>query len=83
MMRIASIVLAGISVLWFPWGITILCMCLVAGYEPLAAVGVGLFADTLYYTHGAYPFPLMTLVGVVAAVAAVLVRKFFEARIIA
>ncbi|MEJ0053329.1 MAG: hypothetical protein WDN10_01185 [bacterium] len=83
MMRAASIAFAFIAALWFPWPLAILGMCLAAAYEPLAALAVGLFADALYFTHGAYPFPLMTLVGAGAALGAVLVRKFFETRIIA
>ena len=82
MIRAVSIIAALISLFWLPWPLTIVLLILVSAYEPLAAAGLGLFADVLYFAHGVYGFPYMTVLGVCIALIAFFVRKFVEARII-
>lgn len=80
-MRYISTILALLVPFWLPWPLVLLVLCGVAVYEPLAAVAGGVLADALYFTHGAYSFPFMSLCSVFIAVGALLVRKFLETRI--
>jgi len=82
MIRILSIIFAALSLFWFPWPLTIALIILAAAYEPIAATGLGILADVLYFAHGSYAFPYMTLIGLIITIAAIFVRKFVEARII-
>jgi hypothetical protein len=82
MIRVVIIIVACISLFWLPWPLSIVLLVLAAVYDPLAATGLGLLADVLYFAHGVYGFPYMTVLGIVIACIALFVRKFAEARII-
>lgn len=81
-MRYLSTLLALLAPFWLSWPLVVLLLCVAAVYEPLAAVAGGILADTLYFTHGVYSFPFMSIGSMCIAVAALFVRKFLKTRII-
>lgn len=68
-------ILSLVSLVLFPWPMTVLLALLTAGVEPLAPLGIGLLADTLYYAPHVGRWPLFTLGGVVATAIAVWVQS--------
>lgn len=79
MMRGILTVASFVSVLYFPWPMTVLLALVSATVEPLLPLVVGLFADTLYYVPSAHTVPLATLVGAVVTVIAFFVRSRLRA----
>jgi hypothetical protein len=75
MMRTLLIPLSFVSAIFLPWPVTALLALLAASTEPLVPLAIGLFADVLYYTPLASAWPLFTLLGAVATVAALFVRS--------
>jgi hypothetical protein len=71
-----------ISVVLFPWPLTVLFALVSACFEPLVPLAVGLFADTLYYLPREGVLPLFTLFGAGATVVAIFVRSRLSAGII-
>ena len=71
-----------ISVVFFPWPLSVLLALVASGVEPLVPLAVGIFADTLYYTPQAGGVPLFTLYGAVATVLALFVRSQLKTSII-
>ena len=82
MMRGVLTVLAFVSVVAFPWPLSVLLALLAAGFEPLVPLAVGLFADTLYYAPSAEAIPVFTLGGAVVTILALLVRSQLRTGII-
>ncbi len=68
-----------ISVILFPWPLTVLLALITSLYEPLVPLAVGLFADTLFYVPQAGRFPICTLLGFLTSVMAVFVRRQLRA----
>lgn len=62
-----------VSVIFFPWPLSVLLALTASITEPLVPLAAGLFADTLYYTP-ASGSPLFTLLGALATVIAFFVR---------
>ena len=82
MIRAVVISAAFLAVLPFPWPLALVLAAVAAFFSPLSALALGLFADTLYYAPGAYPFPLASLVGALLALLGFFVRKFAATSII-
>ena len=81
-MPYVRVAIALLAPLWFPWQLVLLVLLVIAQFEPIAAVAGGILADTLYFTHGAYPFPYMSFCALAIAGGTIFVRKFLEARIL-
>lgn len=64
-----------VSVVLFPWPLTVLLALASALLEPLVPLAAGLFADTLYYTPQTGILPLFTLYGAAFSAAAFFVRS--------
>ena len=71
-----------ISTIFFPWFLTILFVLTLAFVEPLGAIAVGLFADTLYYSPSLAIVPLYTLASLILCLVAMFVRSRLRAGII-
>ncbi len=71
-----------ISLIFFPWPFTAMLALIAAGFEPLAPLAAGIFADVLYYSSYAQAWPRYTLYGAVATLAAYLVRRQLSKSII-
>ncbi len=66
----------------FPWWVTGILVVLLAPFEPLVPVAVGMLFDALYYAPGAHAFPVFSLYGLVLTVLAYFVRERVRASII-
>jgi len=73
------VLLAFISVIFFPWPLTALLVLASSLSIPLLPLAAGLFADTLYYTPHATALPFATILGAVATGAAFFVRSRLRA----
>ncbi len=62
------------SLVLFPWPLTVALALAAAVVEPLVPLGIGILADTLYYSSQSYPVPLYTLLGAVVSGIAYFVR---------
>lgn len=71
-----------ISVLLFPWPLSVLLAVAASFFEPLVPLAAGLFADTLYYAPHAGTPPIFTLYGLGLSIIAILVRSRLSAGII-
>ncbi|MDP2651537.1 MAG: hypothetical protein Q8O94_00160 [bacterium] len=81
MIRGLLILIAFISVIFFPWPFAAALTFVSSFYIPLLPLAVGLFADTLYYTpNGA--LPLFTIYGALITGIALFVRSRLKASII-
>lgn len=81
MIKNGAIVAAFFSVILFPWPLTAGLALLLAPFEPLVPLAIGIFADTLYYSHQGSLLPMATLSGAVVTVVAFFVRSRLKARI--
>lgn len=81
MIRGVVIALPILSLLFFPAPVAGILALLAAFYTPWAPLAVGVVADALYYTHGVGLWPIYSLVGAFATLAAILVRRFVETSI--
>jgi hypothetical protein len=79
MIRLALLIISFVSVFAFPWQFTLILLFPLAWYEPLAAIAIGILADTLYYTHGA-GIPLMTLTGIITCALSLFSRRYLHGR---
>jgi hypothetical protein len=75
MMRGSLTVLAFISVILFPWPLTVLLALAASVYVPLVPLAAGLFYDTLYYAPQAGLLPLFTIFGALVSAIAIFVRS--------
>jgi len=82
MMRGALTLLTGISVLAFPWPLTVLLALTTAFFEPLVPLAAGIFADTLYFAPEAASLPLFTLGGALVTALTYFVRTRLNTSII-
>ena len=64
-----------LSVIFFPWSLTLLLAVVTALFEPLVPLAAGIFADTLYYSPHAGLVPFWTLCGAGATVLSLFVRS--------
>lgn len=81
MIRAAFLLAACLAPFFFPLPLT-LALALFAGLLfPLAPLATGLILDALYFAPGAYALPLYTVLGVIAALAVFLVRRFVKTSI--
>lgn len=64
-----------ISIVLFPWPLSVLLTLFSACLEPLVPLAAGLFADTLYYVPHEGIWPLYTLLGAGTTIAAFFVRS--------
>lgn len=83
MMRIVLAAAAFLSPFFFPFPATLVLAALASLYLPPIALLVGILTDLLYYTPGAATWPIATILGLFISLAALLVRRFLKARIIA
>jgi len=70
-----------ISLLFFPFSLTVILTLLAAYATPLMPLAIGVLADTLYFSRGVASVPFYTLVGFATTVVALLVRRFIETSI--
>lgn len=70
-----------VSVVLFPWPLTVLVAVAAALYVPLLPLSIGIFSDTLYYTPAA-GLPLFTLGGMALTLLAFFVRNRLNTGII-
>ncbi len=82
MIHLFAILLPLVSLVFFPWPLTILLTLLSAVYEPLMPLSIGLLADMLYYTGGAGQLPMAAVGGLVGSIAAFFVRSRMRTGII-
>lgn len=68
-----------ISVLFFPWPLSVLLALGIGAYEPLVPLAAGIFADTLYYSPGS-GWPIFSLAGLAATVLISIFRSRYEMR---
>jgi hypothetical protein len=78
MMRGVGTLLSFVSVMFFPWPLTLLISLVVACFEPLVPLAVGIFADTLFYTPQS-GIPLFTVYGLVVTIGALFIRARLRA----
>lgn len=74
--------LAFVSVIFFPWPLTIMLAFTSSFFIPLLPLAIGLFADTLYYTPHSGTLPLFTLYGALAAGVSIFVHRQLRTGII-
>ena len=67
-------ILTFISVIFFPWPLTVLLALITAPFEPLVPLAAGIFSDALYFTPATGGLPLLSLLGAIASVTAFFVR---------
>jgi hypothetical protein len=75
MIKWTMTLLAFISVILFPWPMTVILVLASSFFVPLLPLAIGIFADTLYYTSAVAMLPLFTLLGIIVTSAAFLVRS--------
>ncbi len=71
-----------VSVVLFPWPLSVLLALVASLFEPLVPLAAGLFADALYYAPSAGRMPVFALYGLALTLAAVFVRSRLRAGII-
>lgn len=71
-----------VSVVLFPWPLTVFLVFAFSFFEPLMPLVIGIFADTLYYAPQAYAIPLYTLYGIICTSGIFFVRSRLRASII-
>lgn len=64
-----------ISVVVFPWVLTVLLVCVSALVEPLMPLAIGIFTDVLYYTPQVSLVPHYSFYGALLTVFAFFVRS--------
>lgn len=82
MLRISAILLAAVGIVAFPWPLAAAFAAIAALFFPPLALIWGVLTDVLYYTPGAYPVPLYTILGLAGFIVAEFVHGFVKARII-
>lgn len=82
MMRGILSLLTFISIVLFPWPMSVLLALAVSLFEPLVPLAAGLFADTLYYAPRSGIMPLFTLYGAATTAVAFFVRSRLKTGII-
>lgn len=80
-LRAFPVLLALVAVCVFPWPATLILIVIASGFVPLSGIVLGVLADSLYGAPGAFPFPLASLVGLIACGAGFFVHRFVKARI--
>ncbi len=71
-----------VSVILFPWPLSVLLAIVASFFEPLVPIAAGIFADTLYWAPRTGALPTFTLYGLVVSAITVLVRSRLSAGII-
>lgn len=82
MMRGICTLLTFISIVLFPWPMSVLLALVISLFEPLVPLAAGLFADTLYYTPQSGIMPLFTLYGAMVTAVTFFVRSRLKTSII-
>ena len=75
MIRGMLTVLTFVSVILFPWPLSVALAFASSLYVPLVPLAAGLFADTLYYAPQANLLPWFTICGALISGAALFVRS--------
>lgn len=76
------VLIAFVSVIFFPWPLTALIALAASLILPLLPLSAGLFADALYFVPHAGAWPLFSIFGALATLAAFFVRSRLAAGII-
>jgi len=82
MIRLITLLLAFIAIIYLPWPVAALLALLLAPFEPFAPLALGIFTDTLYYSSGTASFPHFAFAGVLVTALTLLVRTRLRAGII-
>lgn len=75
MMRGIFSLITFISIVLFPWPMSVFLALAISLFEPLVPLAAGIFADTLYYTPQSGILPLFTLYGAAVTALAFFVRS--------
>jgi hypothetical protein len=78
MTRAVFIILAALSVFAFPWQYAAVLIFVAALYLPPVGVALGVTYDALYYAHG---WPIATIAGFIATIAAFFLARIIRSRI--
>lgn len=81
MIRVALVIGAFLSPFLFPYPFTLFLSFLASMTMPWVALLVGLLVDALFFTPQGGGIPLATILGGVASLGAIIVRRFIKARI--
>lgn len=68
-------VLTFVSILFFPWPLSILLALAASVSEPLVPLAAGIFFEVLYYTPATHALPLFALGGALATLLLYLLRN--------
>jgi hypothetical protein len=77
--KVGVVVLAGLSLFWFPWNFSVFLMIVSGLIFPPASLALGIIADLLYYPGHGYLWG--TLIGAAITLICLLVRHFVKTRI--
>jgi len=69
-----GIIGAFVSVIFLPWLVTACIAVVLAAFDPLVPIALGIFADALYMPYGSF-LPVSTLLGAGVAIVAFFVRS--------
>lgn len=81
MARYLTVLIALVSVLFFPYSVSLLVTIIAALAVPLAGVAVGMLTDAIYFTPHMGAFPKATVLGLLATIGAFLLRRFMRTRV--
>ena len=81
MIRYLFFAAAALSPFLFSFPMTLALSFAAGMYAPLVPFFIGVMTDLLYYTPGAYAWPLASSIGLVLTGVVFMVRRFLKARI--
>ena len=81
MLKYLLVALAFCSLVFFPYHVTLLLLFAAALAVPFAGIALGVTADALYFAHGLQRVPTLSILGLVATIAAIFLRRFVRTHI--
>lgn len=75
MIRAILVIATLVSVILFPWPMSVFLALAAATVEPLTPFAAGILADTLYYIPAGHQIPLFSLCGAVTTLITIAVRS--------
>lgn len=81
MMRYVVLLATFLSLVWFPWPITVVLMVVSSIFVPLSGIVFGVLFDMVYAPVGAVSMPLGVLWGSAASLAGYIISRFIRTRI--
>lgn len=80
MIRGTLTILTFVSILFFPWPLSVILVFATGAYEPFVPLAAGLFIDTLFYVPAAHNWPLFTIGGILVTFAIFWLRSRLSMR---